>query len=72
MDVLVKGTDMKLGSTKGLTLWVSKPSGGALGRLEIHKAKLWWFKGKSHANGYEVSFEKFIEWLETQPVKRLN
>ena len=71
MDVLVKGTDMKLGSSKGLQLWVSKPGGGALGRLEIHKAKLWWFKGKSHANGYEVSFDKFIEWLETQPVKKL-
>lgn len=71
MDVVVKGTDMRLGSSNGLTLWVSKPKGGQLGRLEIHKAKLWWFKGKSHANGYEVSFERFIEWLESQPVKKL-
>jgi hypothetical protein len=71
MDVLVKGTDMKLGSTVGLTLWVSKPKGGQVGRLEMHKAKLRWFKGKSHVNAYEVTFDHFIQWLESQPTTKV-
>jgi hypothetical protein len=71
MDVLVKGLDTKLGA-KGLTFWVSKPGGGQLGRLEIGKAKLRWFKGSAHVNGYEVSFADFIAWLETHKQKKLN
>jgi hypothetical protein len=70
VDVTIKGIDHKLG-TKGLTLWVSKPSGGQVGRLEFGKAKLRWFKGSSHVNGYEVTLNQFITWLESHDQKRL-
>jgi hypothetical protein len=71
VDVVVKGIDTKLG-TNGLTFWVSNPGGGQLGRLELGKARLRWFKGKAHKNGYEVSMSDFIAWLESQAEKKLN
>jgi hypothetical protein len=70
-NVLVKGIDTKLGA-KGLTFWVSKPGGGQVGRLELGKAKLRWFKGSAHVNGYEVSMTDFVAWLESGPQKKLN
>lgn len=71
MDVTVKGIDTKLG-TKGLTFWISKPGGGQLGRLEFGKARLRWFKGSSHVNGYEVNLMDFIAWLESHDSKKLS
>lgn len=70
MDVTVKGIDTKLGA-KGLTFWVSNPGGRQVGRLEFGKAKLRWFKGSSHVNGYEVTLSQFITWLESHEQKRL-
>jgi hypothetical protein len=71
VDIVVKGIDTKLG-TNGLTFWISNPGGGQVGRLELGKARLRWFKGSAHKNGYEVSIPDFIAWLEARPVKKLN
>lgn len=70
MDVTIEGIDTKLGS-KGVVFRVAKPKGGAVGRLEVGKAKLRWFKGNAHANCYEASITDFIVWLESRPVSKV-
>ncbi len=71
MDVVVKGIDTKLG-TNGLTFWISNPGGKQVGRLELGKARLRWFTGSAHKNGYEVTMTDFIAWLESGNQKKLN
>jgi hypothetical protein len=51
----------------GMQLDVYSSDGGErLGDLTITKAKLIWCPGKTHKkNGIEVSWSKFISWMES-------
>ena len=51
----------------GMQLDIYSPDGGErLGDLTVTKSKLIWCKGKKHKkNGAEVSWAKFIEWMES-------
>ena len=50
----------------------ARTSGGQLGRLELGKALLRWFRGSAHKNGYEVPMTDFIAWLESGTPKKLS
>jgi NOL1/NOP2/fmu family ribosome biogenesis protein len=52
--------------TKGIQLDVYDPKGLRRGDLTITKTKLVWCAGKTHKkNGVEVTWDDFIEWMET-------
>jgi hypothetical protein len=52
----------------GMQIDIYSPDGEErLGDLRVTKTKLLWCKGKKHTkNGTEVSWAKFIEWMESQ------
>ena len=65
MDVKVERVEGWVGS-KGVLLRIFAPNGGALGRLEVGRANLRWYKGKTSKNYRQVTFRQFIEWIESQ------
>ena len=66
MDVKVEGLEGQIG-TNGILLRISEPNGGAaVGRLQIGKANLKWYRGRTSVNFKQVSMTKLIEWLDSQ------
>jgi hypothetical protein len=65
MDVRMEKIEAQLGTT-GVLLRISRPNGGpAIGRLQIGKATLKWYPGRTSAKFKSVSMEKFVEWLDS-------
>jgi hypothetical protein len=63
MRVKVEGIEAELGNN-GITLRVADNEGKHIGRLQVGKAKLRWFKGKTSKNHKDVSMGEFLDWLE--------
>lgn len=64
MKVKVEDIEAELGN-KGITLRIADNQGKHVGRLQVGKAKLKWFKGKTSKNHKEVHINEFLEWLES-------
>ena len=65
MKVKAEDIEAELGNN-GITLRIADNSGKAVGRLKVGRAKLRWWKGKASTNYTDVSFDKFIAWLDSQ------
>ena len=65
MRVKVEGIEAELGNN-GITLRIADNGGKHVGRLQIGKAKLRWFKGKTSKNHTDVHLKDFLDWLEAQ------
>ena len=63
MRVKVDGIEAELGNN-GITLRIADNDGKYVGRLQVGKAKLRWFKGKTSKNHKDVSMAEFLGWLE--------
>lgn len=66
MNVSIKTFDVAMDvKTNGIELDVSDPSGTHLGDLFVTKTKLIWCKGRTtRQNGKEVTWEKFMAYME--------
>jgi hypothetical protein len=65
MQVKAEGIEAELGNN-GITLRVKSNDGKHVGRLQVGKAKLRWYKGKTSVNHKDVSWDAFLEWLESK------
>jgi hypothetical protein len=65
MRVKAEGIEAELGYN-GITLRITDNDGKAVGRLQVGKAKLRWFKGKTSKNHKDVPLSDFLAWLETR------
>jgi hypothetical protein len=65
MQVKAEGIEAELGNN-GITLRIADNDGKHIGRLQIGKAKLRWFKGKTSKNHKDVQLADFLAWLEKQ------
>lgn len=63
MRVKAEGIEAELGNN-GITLRIADNEGKHIGRLQVGKAKLRWFKGKTSKNHKDVPLSDFLEWLE--------
>jgi hypothetical protein len=55
--------NMELGNN-GIKLRVEDSNGRLRGYLQIGRAKLKWYRGKSQTASDEMTIEQFIEWAE--------
>lgn len=65
MRVRAEGIEAELGNI-GITLRIADNDGKHIGRLQVGKAKLRWFKGKTSKNHTDVPIGDFLAWLETK------
>lgn len=67
MKVSIKGFDVKMEiKNNGIELDVSGNDGSHIGDLVITKTKLVWCRGRTTvANGVPVTWNEFIEWMES-------
>jgi len=67
VDVSIKSFDVAMNvKTKGIELEVHNPNGSHRGDLVITKAKLIWCEGRiTRPNGQAISWDKFIEYMNT-------
>lgn len=65
MQVKAEGIEAQLGNN-GITLRIADNAGKSIGRLQVGRAKLLWFKGKTSANAKRIDMAKFIAWLDEQ------
>jgi hypothetical protein len=65
MRVRAEGIEAELGYN-GIMLRIMDNEGKHLGRLQVGKAKLRWFKGKTSKNHKDVPLAEFLEWLESR------
>jgi hypothetical protein len=63
MRVKVEGIEAELGNN-GVTFRIADNDGKHVGRLQVGRAKLRWFKGKTTKNHKDVSMSEFLAWLE--------
>ena len=69
MDVKIKDTsDVEMTvKNNGIEFEIRRPRGKErLGDLRLTKTKLIWSPGQTSKNVYEVKWEKFIQWIESQ------
>jgi hypothetical protein len=65
MDVKLKDVEAQLG-TSGVLMEISRPNKkGAVGRLQVGKATLTWWKGGAKNPTKKVRMEDFIDWLNS-------
>jgi hypothetical protein len=65
MQVKAEGIEAQLGNN-GITLRIADNSGKSIGRLQVGRAKLLWFKGKTSSNPTRIDMAKFLAWLDEQ------
>jgi hypothetical protein len=63
MRVKAEGIEAELGNN-GITLRIADNEGKHVGRLQIGRAKLRWFKGKTSKNHKDIPLSAFLEWME--------
>ncbi len=68
MKVSIKKFDVDMEvKNKGIEMEIRKPNGDFMGDVVLTKTKLIWCKGQTgRQNGESVTWEKFIEWMETR------
>jgi hypothetical protein len=65
VQIKAEGIEANLGNN-GITLRIADNAGKSVGRVQIGRAKLRWWKGKASTNYKDVSMDKFLEWLDSQ------
>ncbi len=63
MQVKAEGIEAQLGNN-GITLRIADNGGKSIGRLQVGRAKLLWFKGKTSTNAKRIDMADFIAWLD--------
>lgn len=64
MKVKIEGIEAQLGNN-GVTIRIADNSGKAKGRLQIGKAKLLWYPGKTSTNAKRIEMAEFLDWLNS-------
>jgi len=65
MDVKLKDVEAQLG-TSGVLMEISRPNKkGAVGRLQVGKATLTWWKGGAKNPTKKIRMEDFVDWLNS-------
>ncbi len=65
MRVKAEGIEAELGNN-GITLRIADNDGKHIGRLQVGKAKLRWFKGKTSKNHKDIHLSEFLDWFESK------
>lgn len=65
MQVKAEGIEAELGNN-GITLRIADNSGKHVGRLQVGRAKLRWYKGKTSKNHKDIPLEQFLTWIESK------
>lgn len=64
MRVKAEDIEAELGNN-GITLRIADNEGKHIGRLELGRAKLRWYRGKTSKNHKDVPLEKFLNWIDS-------
>jgi hypothetical protein len=65
VQIKAESIEANLGNN-GITLRIADNDGKSVGRLQIGRAKLRWWKGRASTNYKDVPMDKFLDWLDSQ------